>query len=67
MRITKLIPISYLLIFGLKGFSQDVQFTQFYANPLYISPSFTVGMVGYRVTANYRNQWNISTRNIQYF
>ncbi|MDI3527473.1 MAG: hypothetical protein PWR03_1656 [Tenuifilum sp.] len=37
--------------------AQDVQFTQFYANPLYLSPSFTGGVVGYRVVANYRNQW----------
>ncbi|MEY1639721.1 PorP/SprF family type IX secretion system membrane protein [Tenuifilum osseticum] len=49
---------SVLLLFSaFSVFSQDMQFTQFYANPLYLSPSFTGGIVGYRVAANYRNQW----------
>ncbi|MGB4328143.1 MAG: PorP/SprF family type IX secretion system membrane protein, partial [Tenuifilum sp.] len=50
---------SFVLLFfsAFSVFSQDVQFTQFYANPLYLSPSFTGGIVGYRVAANYRNQW----------
>lgn len=40
---------------GLKA--QDPQFTQFYANQLYLSPSFA-GATGHsRITAFYRNQW----------
>ncbi len=39
------------------GFAQDPQFSQFYANPLYQSPSFAGAVKGYRVTGNYRNQW----------
>ncbi|MCB9002444.1 MAG: PorP/SprF family type IX secretion system membrane protein [Bacteroidales bacterium] len=55
--------LKYIQVFFLLSFisftteAQDSQFTQFYANPLYLSPSFTGGIVGYRVTANYRNQW----------
>lgn len=40
------------------AFGQDVSFSQFYANPLYLNPAFT-GTVGVpRVTLHYRNQWN---------
>lgn len=37
---------------------QDPQFSQFYANPLYLAPSFAGGSKrGSRITMNYRNQW----------
>ena len=36
---------------------QDPQFTQFYANPLYLAPSFAGATSGDRMTAVYRNQW----------
>jgi type IX secretion system PorP/SprF family membrane protein len=36
---------------------QDPQFTQFYANPLYLAPSFAGATAGDRVSAVYRNQW----------
>lgn len=36
---------------------QDPEFSQFYANPLYLNPAFT-GTTAYpRVVMNYRNQW----------
>ena len=38
-------------------YTQDPQFSQFYANPLYLAPSFAGAVEGSRVTANYRNQW----------
>jgi type IX secretion system PorP/SprF family membrane protein len=41
------------MLFG----QQDPQFTQFYANPLYQSPSFAGAVEGYRVSLNYREQW----------
>lgn len=38
--------------------AQDPLFSQFYANPLYLAPSFTgAGNKGTRVALNYRDQW----------
>jgi type IX secretion system PorP/SprF family membrane protein len=39
------------------GFSQDVQFSQYYAAPLYLNPAFTGATELTRVGSNYRNQW----------
>lgn len=36
---------------------QDPQFTQFYANPLYLAPSFAGVTEQHRFTTSYRNQW----------
>lgn len=39
------------------GFAQDVQYSQFYANPLYLNPAF-VGSTGLtRLGVNFRSQW----------
>ena len=40
-----------------KGYAQDPHFSQFYANPLYLSPSLAGATDGGRITLNYRNQW----------
>lgn len=37
--------------------AQDPQFTQFYANPLYLNPAFAGSARCPRVVMNYRNQW----------
>lgn len=37
--------------------AQDPQFTQFYANPLYLNPAFAGSARCPRVGLNYRNQW----------
>jgi type IX secretion system PorP/SprF family membrane protein len=37
--------------------AQDPQFTQFYANPLYLNPAFAGTARCPRVVMNYRNQW----------
>jgi len=37
--------------------AQDVHFSQFYATPLYLSPSLAGSSNGARVVLNYRNQW----------
>lgn len=42
---------------SLKAYSQDPQFSQFYANPLYLNPAFAGSNICPRVILNYRNQW----------
>ena len=37
--------------------AQDVNFSQFYANPLYLNPGFAGSMVAPRVALSYRGQW----------
>jgi type IX secretion system PorP/SprF family membrane protein len=37
--------------------AQDPHFSQFYANPLYLGPSFAGATEGSRVAAQFRNQW----------
>ncbi|MGB0165620.1 MAG: PorP/SprF family type IX secretion system membrane protein [Luteibaculum sp.] len=37
--------------------AQDPEFTQFYANPLYLNPAFAGSAKCPRIIANYRNQW----------
>jgi len=38
-------------------YAQDPHFSQFYANPLYMSPSMAGATDGGRLVLNYRNQW----------
>ena len=38
-------------------FAQDPEFTQFYANPLYLNPAFAGTAHCPRLSLNYRNQW----------
>lgn len=40
-----------------KSYSQDPEFTQFYANQLYLNPAFAGTSKCPRIVANYRNQW----------
>jgi len=37
--------------------AQDAEFSQFYANPLYLNPALAGSEAHYRAVANYRNQW----------
>lgn len=39
------------------GYSQDPEFSQFYANPLYLNPAFAGSVICPRMVLNYRNQW----------
>jgi len=45
------------LILTNKANGQDPTFSQFYANPLYLSPSFAGATEEYRLSINHRNQW----------
>jgi type IX secretion system PorP/SprF family membrane protein len=47
----------FILFFGENAFAQDPEFTQFYANPLYLNPAFAGTARCPRVCLNYRNQW----------
>jgi type IX secretion system PorP/SprF family membrane protein len=46
-----------LSVFYVESFGQDPTFSQFYANPLYLSPSFAGATDEYRLSLNYRDQW----------
>ncbi|WP_114751389.1 PorP/SprF family type IX secretion system membrane protein [Pleomorphovibrio marinus] len=49
----------FIILFLKLGLSsaQDVQFSQFYAAPLYLNPAFTGSTEWTRVGLNFRNQW----------
>jgi type IX secretion system PorP/SprF family membrane protein len=52
---------------ALTAFAQDPQFSQFYAAPLYLSPSFAGSALAPRAVVNYRNQWpNIDASFVTY-
>ncbi len=57
-----------LLAFSLWGTlsAQDPMFSQFYANPLYLAPSYAgASAKGSRIALNYRNQWPAITKTYQ--
>ncbi len=54
-RINYIVILTFILF--IDSYSQDPTFSQFYANPLYLSPSFAGATEEYRLGLNYRNQW----------
>lgn len=59
-RVIKLLTLVCLISAGFGSTTaraQDPEFTQFYANPLYLNPAFAGTHRCPRVTLNYRNQW----------
>jgi len=55
--IKHILSLLVLTLLCQKGWSQDPQFSQFYANPLYLNPALAGGALAPRATVNYRNQW----------
>ncbi|MBN8702266.1 MAG: type IX secretion system membrane protein PorP/SprF [Bacteroidetes bacterium] len=49
--------VAIACVFSENAYAQDPQFTQFYANPLYLNPAFAGTARCPRVCLNYRNQW----------
>lgn len=58
-KIQKILLISALFLCAGQGTlkAQDVIFSQFYANPLYMNPAFAGSKVCPRINMNFRNQW----------
>ena len=52
-----LLIIILFLAFIDRGIAQDVIYSQFYANPLYLNPALAGAKLDQRITINYRNQW----------
>jgi len=51
------IGVSVLTLNSIETKAQDPEFTQFYANPLYLNPAFAGTARCPRLVMNYRNQW----------
>lgn len=50
----------FFIFFQFLGFqlmAQDIQYSQYYANPIYLNPAFTGSTSMTRVGVNFRNQW----------
>lgn len=56
-KLYSLVMLSLSLVAYKSVMAQDPQFTQFYANPLYLNPAFAGSNVCPRVCLNYRNEW----------
>lgn len=53
----KFLLASILIQMSWIGISQDIQYSQYYANPLYLNPAFTGAIQSHRVAVNHRLQW----------
>jgi type IX secretion system PorP/SprF family membrane protein len=55
LRVVIIVFASFLFAFSASG--QDQQYTQFYANSMYLNPAFAGTSIQSRLAMNYRNQW----------
>lgn len=55
--------MSAFCLVGFASHAQDPQFTQFYANPIYLNPAFAGSHGCPRFAVNYRNEWPSLTGN----
>jgi type IX secretion system PorP/SprF family membrane protein len=56
-----------VLAWIVRGNAQDVIYSQFYANPIYLNPALAGTKLCQRITMNYRNQWpNIKQGYVSY-
>ena len=53
----KIILFLFLIFLQSRLYSQDIQYSQFYANPLYLNPAFAGSTDLARLGLNFRNQW----------
>src|SRR5690348_885951 len=49
--------LGFFLCISLSCLAQDPEFTQFYANPLYLNPAFAGSARCGRLALNFRDQW----------
>lgn len=55
---TKVLNITFFLLISIVSNAQDVGFTQFFSNPIYLNPALTGQYNGnYRISSSYRSQW----------
>lgn len=52
-----LLTVVTVVLFNNEGKAQDPEFSQFYANPLYLNPALAGANICPRIVLNYRNQW----------
>lgn len=56
-RILIILTVVTTILFNNTGNAQDAQFSQFYANPLYLNPAMAGVQICPQIIVNYRNQW----------
>ncbi len=56
-RVVLIVIVCFSLGKSERLFAQDPEFTQFYANPLYLNPAMAGTAICPRFSLNYRNQW----------
>lgn len=58
MRRNFLLSFKFMLFFmACNTYAQDMHFSQYYANPIYLNPAFAGNAICPRLVMNYRNQW----------